>query len=184
MPTYSKNIKHILIGGAKGVGKTTLISSSSIKNKFETIIYSNLLKSSAKEIFGKNFIKLNMEERDILRKLVAENIIKDKKLGIFIWEVHFCCYEFRRKRLVIPENLLKVASSIIFLTLDQTALEQRRLNDKTKKRSYSPKIILRDSRVELEYAKKASREFNIPLFLYKNDNSANEISKVLAKIIK
>lgn len=184
MTTSSKNIRHVLIGGAKGVGKTTLVSSPSIQNKFKTIIFSNLLKFSAREIFGKNFIKLNMKERDILRKLVAENIIKDKTLGIFIWEVHFCCYEFGRKRSVIPENLLKVSSSIIFLTLGQKTLEQRRLNDKTKRRSYSPKTILRDSGIELEYAKKASKKFNIPLFLYKNDASADGIDEILAKIIK
>ncbi len=180
----SKNIKHILIGGAKGVGKTTLITSPSIKNKFKTIIYSNQLKLYAKEVFGKNFIKLNLEERDVLRKLVVENIIKDKNHGIFIWEVHFCCYEFNRKRVVIPNNLLEIASAIIFLTLNQTALEQRRLNDKAKKRSCSPKIILRDSKVELEYAKKTSREFNIPLFIYQNDNLDNKINEIITKLIK
>lgn len=180
----SKKIKHILIGGAKGVGKTTLISSPLIKVPLRPIIYSNLLKSYAKEIFKKNFIRLTLKERDILRKLVVKNIIKDKKHGIYIWEVHFCCYEFKRKRLVVPKNLLKITSGIIFLTLDPLILEKRRLNDKTKKRSYSPKIITRDSKTELEYARKVSAEFNIPLFLHENSGSQDKINEIINKIIK
>ncbi len=184
MSIPSKNIKHVLIGGAKGVGKTTLISSPSIKNRFKTIVFSNLLKSSAKEIFGKSFIKLNIDKRDILRERVAEKLVLKQKTGIFIWEVHFCCYEFGRKRSVIPKNLLEKASGIIFITLDELELERRRMLDKTKKRSYLLKTIRRDSKIELEYAKKASKKNNIPLFIYKNDSSADKIDDVIAKIIK
>lgn len=184
MPTSSKNIKHVLIGGAKGVGKSTLISSPLLKDNYNAIIFSNLLKSYAKEIFGKSFIKLDMGKRDILRKQVVEKLGLKQKMGIYIWEVHFCCYEFGRKRSVIPENLLEKASGIIFITLDEIELKRRRMMDKNKKRSYLLKTIKRDSRIELEYAEKASKKFNIPLFLYKNDSLANEIGEVLAKIIK
>lgn len=181
-PKSSEKTSVILVGGAKGSGKTTLLKP--FRNKFKVVFYSELLKSSAKQYFGKNFLRLNLKERDILRKIVVQRLIDNHKVNIYLWEVHFCCYEFGRKRSVIPENLLEKASGIIFIVLDETELKRRRTMDKNKKRSHLLKTIKRDLRIELEYAKKASRKFNIPLFLYKNNSLAGEIYEVLAKIIK
>ncbi len=80
MPVTVNNTTHILIGGAKGVGKTTLLKSISLQNKFEIIVFSDLLKSHPKEIFKKNFLRLTVSERDSLREIVALMVLYHSRL--------------------------------------------------------------------------------------------------------
>lgn len=170
MSIVLNNSKHILIGGAKGVGKTTLLKSASLHNDFEVIIFSDLLKSYSKKIFKKNFLRLTLKERDSLRKIVASKILENIKPGVYLWEVHFCCYEFNRKRIVVPKNLFMASSQMILVTLDDNQIKERRMEDlKNKKRSIRNKIVKRDSEIELEAAKRISKKYKNPLVYYQNN---------------
>lgn len=166
----------VAIGGAKGVGKTSLVSI--LKRKYPEVRIFNcgkILKELAHSYFKNNFEKLSIKNRNKLRKICGKIIIKNFS-EVNLIDLHFGEPENRKYISAIPKILRTKLTHLILLSASNSKIFERRMKS-GKPRKLDIGNISMNSNGEYEIAKKISAETEAELFKLDNDEGNASIIK-------
>lgn len=150
----------VALGGAKGVGKTSL--ALMLKKKHPEIRVFNcgkILRDLSCRRFNKEFKRLNINDRNILREECGEEIIKNFSC-VNIIDLHFGEPENGKYQSVIPRSLLDKITHFVMLSADAHKILERRRRDK-KNRKLDIKNIINNSMGEKKIVEMLSKKTGI-----------------------
>lgn len=167
------------VGGAKGVGKTRLLSEfkgEKIQNKEIYVIHvSNLLRDAAKGKFY-NWADLpDIEKRDI--RLTAIDAIRKSRYGIVILDSHYVEFDKGNFRAIMPDEFKREINAHILVEADPNKILDRRINDKTVHRVLNVESIRQEIVSENRAASEIARETNTPLYIVNNDSIESAVKE-------
>jgi len=169
----------LYVGGAKGVGKTRLLSEfrgEHIKGRETYVTHvSDLLRTIAKEKFN-GWVNLSDIEKSRIR-LEAIDAIKDMKYEIIILDSHYVEFDKGEFRAIIPEEFKKEIKGHILIEADYSTILSRRINDKIIQRELNPDLINIEIVSERNAAKSIAKETNTPIFIINNNSIALAITE-------
>ena len=162
-----KNI--IFVGGIHGVGKGTICKAIARSN--------NIIHYSASEIIRWKEISLkeNKQVLDITstqKRLLTglEMLIKDDNL--YILDAHYCLLNARRKPERINEETFHLINPKVFaIVVEKEEVIYERLKDRDSIH-YDLSLLQEFQKMEIEYAKFLSDQFNRPYIEIKDQNSS------------
>ncbi len=124
----------VALGGAKGVGKTTIVSFLKQKRPFVRVFnYGLVLKELAESYYSQSFEQLPISIRNQLREKGAKHILKN--LGsVNLIDLHFGEFEAGGYPSVLPNELLLQITHLVLVTGQLEKIRERRMKDLERRR--------------------------------------------------
>lgn len=147
----------IHIGGAKGVGKSTVVSKLKETDPTLTVMaVSERLMSVARNILGKEWKDANDEQRALARRTLCGEI---RSLpGTVILDSHYIDMVDGSPKIVFPRELLRDVGVFVIMTCSPAEILRRRTTDNNRNRSQSLEEIAEEMEAERIVADELSRQ--------------------------
>lgn len=178
----------IHIGGAKGVGKTTVLSCfpkfTDCLNGISIITVSTLLANISGSTFGTPWPVLDESLRIKTRKLAIEHLISLK--GAVLIDSHYIDLVDGRVITIMPEDFKPCIDVHVVIESDPRTILERRLKDRYRQRECDLDRIIREIRAEREVAISIAKEFGRPVHFVGNKvvgETCQEIDGILKRYI-
>lgn len=176
-------MKLVHIGGAKGVGKTTVLkyleADATITNPIRIIECSLQLKILGKTAFGNDWENLNDEQRAEMRRSL-HTFICNLPYDAVLLDSHYAEVRDNKIRAWLPEEYKRSVGLHIVIEASLEDILARRLNDPVKKRRIDLNSIAEEVRAEIKTAMAIAKETNKKLYVITNHNSHNTAAELVS----
>lgn len=177
--------KIIHVGGAKGVGKSTILHELEIHNKKEiAVIYtSRFLYELCRKEYCKPLSELKKEEVRRLQEITM-TVAKQLPHRVVLFDSHYVDLSGGKIIELTPEHHKKEFVMHILLEADILSILQRRVNDSARVRELDLKMIALEMFAERKAAFQIASENNAKVYIVKNESitvAVNEIKEILER---
>jgi adenylate kinase len=168
-----KTIIHV--GGAKGVGKTTILKKLSRYFKKRTgedislITVSEFLSNLAVSQFNKKWSDLTETERKTLREVAIQHFTSNES-SVIILDSHYIDLKDGKPIDIMPDEFKRLIDIHVILEAKPEEILERRIKDGSKQRELDVSIIREEAEAEREAALRIAKELGKPILFMKNEN--------------
>lgn len=184
---------HIIhVGGAKGVGKTTILSeihgsASLMGYKVFTVHMSQMLQNLSYQKYNTKLTELTKSTRIDLRKEAA-SILTEANIPIILLDSHAIDMENGEPKTILPPEFEKIIDNYIVITADINTIRNRRIEDLDfRKRDLDLTNIKKEVESEIfaaaQFAANKGCEMAIVTNMWKND-AKNDILSVVDRFME
>lgn len=173
------------VGGAKGVGKTVILSelngaTSPMGYKIRTLHVSELLEKISQDTFGKAWKSLRDEQRCNSRiKLI--DIVKETESPVILLDSHLIDMRGNDPKLILPSEFEPLIDGFMVMTAPIDTIRAQRFGDlETRERDMDPDLIYIEDEAEYRAALLYSKKIGLNIHLIENKwkpDTKNDILK-------
>lgn len=171
----------IHVGGAKGVGKTTIFKQgiSLPEHDIKTIQMSYLLNEFGKLEFGLKWVNLNSAQRIYIREKGIKYILSLRDDAVLL-DSHYIDINNNGVEPIMPKELQKLIDIHIIIESSPDEILKRRLNDLNRERSYDINLIEKEIASERNVAMEIANNFKKPIYIIKNESINKTVSEIIS----
>ncbi len=176
-------MKFIHVGGARGVGKTTVLSQLNSTN-VKIISTSRFLYSLTRTYLQKEWEDTNNEERVVLRKNAVDEMSKLKD-EIVILDSHYVDIDNGFPVIIFPQELSKLVECHIVIESSPVSILSRRVADNINIRDLVLRTIEAEVQAEKHIAMEIAKENNAIFQLIQNEyvyDTSKKIDSIIESI--
>lgn len=171
----------IHVGGAKGVGKTTIFEQGINLPEYaiKTIPMSFLLNEFGKLEFGLDWMYLDSTQKTYIRKVALKYILSLKDDAVLL-DSHYIDINDSGVEPIMSKELQNLIDVHIIIESSPEEILRRRLNDISRKRSYDMGMIEKEIASERNAATEIANNFKKPIYVIKNENINNTVLEIIS----
>jgi len=160
------------VGGARGVGKTTLLEKFIASQGYLTYLVSlgKILDKLALTEFDLSWTFLNDKQKDAMREKAIQYILSLNEYDLIILDSHYADMKESSRKSLMPLYFQQRIDIYIVIDLTGTEIFQRRILDSTKERAGDIIAITEEANAEKKIATIIASENRKPLHVIYNDN--------------
>lgn len=175
--------KIIHMGGAKGVGKTTMLEKLE-GNKLERgqilkiVHVSEFLQSISNDIFNQRLKDLSAPQREDLRHIAVEKI-KSLDGDVILLDSHYIDMQGSVPTIIMPPEFEPVMDGHLVLTAPASVILERRKADQKRERGLDIESIQIEADSELRVATELAKKYDRPVRVVENLSVETTVNEVL-----
>lgn len=173
----------LAVGGAKGVGKTTVLKHLQELSQHQVVYVSSKLNSFSLAKHSRRLRELDVPKRDDVRKeygeILAERLAKNSSNRVYV-DLHYTDIREDPDKVLHPALFLSIINCFVIMTADLEVIQARRLADETRTRELNLEKIKAEQDSELNCATKLAASYSKPLVQV---NAALPIPKIISLLL-